>query len=230
MNGILLIAEILITFSLVVILHKTYGKTGLTVWVAVATVLANIMTAKTVNICGIETTLGTVLFASTFLCTDILTEMYGEKDAKKAVKLGVLSACSFIVASQLALAYTPSAIDYADESMRNLFSLNLRISISSVVMYYIANYFDIVLYGKLKERMGESKMWLRNNVATILCNGLENFFFIGFAFAGIYSMADILIIAGSTTLVEILVAICDTPFLYIAKGTANGKRAEPTTK
>lgn len=229
MNGILLIAEILITFSLVVILHKTYGKTGLTVWVAVATVLANIMTAKTVNICGIETTLGTVLFASTFLCTDILTEMYSEKYAKQAVKLGVLSVCSFIVASQLALAYTPSAIDYADESMRNLFSLNLRISISSVVMYYIANYFDIVFYGKLKERMGESKMWLRNNVATILCNGLENFFFIGFAFAGIYSIADIFIIAGSTTLVEILVAICDTPFLYIAKGNANGKRAELDT-
>lgn len=219
MNAVLLVAEIVITFTVVVLLNRKFGKEGVIAWVAVATVLANIMTAKTVTLFGLDTTLGTVLFASTFLSTDILTECYGKEDAKKAVKLGAISAIGFIVASQIALAYVPSAIDYADESMRSLFSLNLRISIASVVMYFIANYIDVIVYDKLKTRMNGSKMWLRNNISTILCNGLENFAFIAIAFAGIYSGTDILIIAGSTTLIEMLVAICDTPFLYLARGS-----------
>lgn len=221
MNIALLATEIVLTFGIVTVLHKLFQTEGLVVWVAVATVLANIMTAKTVNLFGLDTTLGTVLFASTFLATDILTECYGKEEAKKAVKLGVISAVCFIVASQIALAYVPSQIDYADESMRGLFSLNLRISVASVVMYFVANYVDVILYDKLKSKMNGKAMWLRNNVSTILCNGLENFFFIWLAFAGIYSGMDILIIAGSTTLIEILVAICDTPFLYLAKAIAD---------
>lgn len=217
MNIVLLIAEIVLTFSMVLAMRKWFGKEGLFVWVSVATVLANIMTAKTVTLAGLDTTLGTVLFASTFLCTDILTECYSKRDATKAVKLGTLSAACFIVASQIALAYIPSPIDYANESMKTLFGLNLRISLASITMYFIANYVDVLVYDKLKSKMGGKKLWIRNNISTILCNGLENFAFIWLAFAGIYSGMDIIIIAGSTTLIEIIVAICDTPFLYIAK-------------
>lgn len=223
MNVVLLFTEIVVTFSVVVLASRFFGKVGLMAWVCIAVVLANIMTAKTVGLFGLDTTLGTVLFASTFLTTDILTECYGKKDAKKAVIMAMLSACIFIITSQIALLYVPSPIDYADESMKLLFSLNLRISISSVVMFFVANYLDVVLYDKLRNKMQGKKMWLRNNICTILFNGLENFAFIAMAFAGIYSITDILIIAGSTTLIEIIVAICDTPFLYIARRIKDGK-------
>ncbi|MBQ1297947.1 MAG: queuosine precursor transporter [Clostridiales bacterium] len=233
MNTILLLLEIVLCFGFVLFLNRWAGKSGLIVWVAVATVLANIMTAKTVSICGLDVTLGTVLFASTFLCTDIITELYGAREAKKAVLLGLSSAASFIVASQICLAYTPSAIDYADGSMRELFALNLRISCASILMYFIANYCDVLIYDRLKKNMGDRRIWFRNNVATILCNGLENFGFIGLAFAGLYGVKDILIIAGTTTLLEIVVAICDTPFLYIAikeKRRTDGKGENEYTR
>jgi uncharacterized integral membrane protein (TIGR00697 family) len=224
MNGMILAVEIIATFGTVSVLCVLFRKEGLIAWVAVATVLANIMTAKTVSIFGLDTTLGTVLFASTFLATDILTEQYGKEAATKAVKIGVASAVAFIVASQLALAYIPSPIDYADGAMRELFSLNLRISGASVLMYFIANYADVLLYERLREK--GTKLWVRNNVSTILCNGLENFAFIALAFAGLYSWQDILVIAGSTTLIEMLVAVCDTPFLYMLTRRSDGKRAE----
>ena len=57
-----------------------------------------------------------------------------------------------------------------------------------------------------------------NNVSTILCNCLENFGFIFLAFVGIYDGATILTIAASTSIVEAIVALCDTPFLYLAGG------------
>ena len=217
MNELIIIGEIIVVFSVLLICKKLFGKAGLTAWVAIATVLANIITAKNVNVFGLSTAIGTVMFASTFLATDILTECYSVEDAKKAVKIGLFSNVILIISTQIALLYTPSPFDYANDAMQTLFSLNLRISIASAVMYYIANMADIYVFSKIRQKTGEKKLWVRNNVATILCNCLENFGFIGLAFAGIYDLKTILTIAISTSIIEMLVAICDTPFLYAAR-------------
>ena len=100
--------------------------------------------------------------------------------------------------------------------MQTLFALNLRISLASMVMYFVANIADVHLFERMKEKSGGRRLWLRNNVATILCNCLENFGFIALAFAGIYDGETILTIALSTSAVEAFVAICDTPFIYLA--------------
>lgn len=216
-NELLMFIEIITVFSGVLLFKKLFGKTGVIVWVAIATILANIITAKNATIFGLSTAIGTIMFASTFLATDILNECYSKKDAKKAVYIGLISNIILIVATQIALKYIPSSIDYAHESMETLFSLNLRISIASAVMYFISNMLDVILFDKLKQKTDGKMLWLRNNVSTILCNCLENFFFIGLAFYGIYDMQTILIIAGSTSVIEMIVALCDTPFLYLAK-------------
>ena len=69
----------LFNFVLLLIMYKTFGKTGLFAWVAVATILANIQVTKTIEIIGLTATLGNSLYASTFLATDILNEKYGRK-------------------------------------------------------------------------------------------------------------------------------------------------------
>jgi len=219
MNFAILIGEIIVVFSALLICYKLFGKTGAIVWVGIATVLANIITAKNADIMGLSTAIGTVMFASTFLATDILAENHDAKSAKTAVFVGLFADVLLIVSTQIALLYTPSEIDYADGAMRTLFSLNLRISIASMVMYLVANMADVAIFCKMKEKGGG--LWLRNNVATIVCNCLENFGFIGLAFAGIYDLKTILIIALSTSAVEFFVALCDTPFLYISRRIKN---------
>ena len=151
-NEILLFIEIVAAFGGVLIFKKLFGKIGVIAWVAIATVLANIITAKTVDIFGLSNAIGTVLFASTFLATDILNECYQKKDAKTAVYIGLISNLVLIAASQIALLYTPSSIDYADEAMQTLFGLDLRIAISSTVMYFISNMLDVALFDKLKKQ------------------------------------------------------------------------------
>ena len=177
---------------------------------------------KNAEIFGLSTAIGTVMFASTFLATDILSECYSVKDAKLAVKIGLFSNIMLIISTQIALQYKPSAFDYAHEAMQTLFSLNLRISIASAVMYYVANMADIYIFNRIKQKTHDKKLWLRNNISTILCNCLENFGFIGLAFAGIYDFQTIMTIAFSTSIVEAIVALCDTPFLYLAKRIPGG--------
>lgn len=228
MNTALVFVEAVVVFSALLLCYRFFGKTGAILWTAVATVLANVITAKNADIFGLSTAIGTVMFASTFLATDILTEYHSVKDAKTAVYAGLFADVMLIISTQIALMYQPSEIDYADGAMRTLFALNLRISLASMVMYFLSNIADVYLFHKLKERSKGKCLWLRNNVATILCNCLENFGFIFLAFVGIYDGETILTIAVSTSIVEAVVAICDTPFLYMA-GDIKRKRWTTST-
>ena len=217
MNELVLITEVVIVFSMVLASHFLFKREGVIAWVAIATVLANIITAKNAMIFGLSTAIGTVMFASTFLATDVLSECYSKEDAKKAVYIGLFSNIALICATQIALRYIPSQFDYANGAMQTLFALNLRISIASATMYFIANMADVYIFNKIKTKMHGKALWVRNNVSTILCNCLENFGFIGLAFWGIYDGKTILTIALSTSIIELIVALLDTPFLYIAR-------------
>lgn len=217
MNNYLIVFEVLVVFSGLLICKKLFGKEGVIAWAGMATILANVITAKNAEVFGLSTAIGTVMFASIFLATDILSECYSKEDAKKAVYVGLFADVVLIVATQIALRYTPSSFDYAHPAMETLFALNLRISIASAVMYFISNMADVYLFNAIKEATEGRSLWLRNNFSTIICNCLENFGFIGLAFWGIYSPKEIVIIATSTSIVELVVAIADTPFLYLSK-------------
>lgn len=217
MNEILLFVEIIIVFSLLLLTKKLFKKEGLFLWIGIATILANVQVSKTVDIFGMTTTLGNVLFASNFLATDILVECYGLKESKKGVYMGLFSVIIYLIVTQITLFFTPSSIDITNDAMNALFGLAPRICISSVIMYFLSNLADVYLYNKLKEKFDGRKMWIRNNISTIVCNCLENFAFIFLAFSGIYTIRDMISIALVGSLIECIIAICDTPFLYMAK-------------
>ena len=216
MNIVLGIISIIATFSIVVCMEKMFKKEGLYVWISIATITANILVCKIIDILGLTASLGNVMFASIFLATDILSEKYDVKDSRKAVMLAIASQIIFILATTLAVSYIPSETDLSNESMKTLFSINARVSISSIVMFGASNMLDIYLFEKIKKKFPK-QLWLRNNVSTIISNCLENYFFVFFAFVGIYDYSTILSIATTTSILEIIIAICDTPFMYIAK-------------
>ena len=216
MNIALGFVNILVTFSLVVLMEKLFKKEGLFAWMSIATILANLTVCKMIGVFGITTSLGNVLFASTFLATDILSEKYSKEDAKKAVFVGLFSGIVFIIITQLTLLFVPSTDDVVNEAMKQLFSISIRTTIASMTMFFVSNMLDIYIYNKLKEKF-PNKLWLRNNVSTIFCNCVENYFFNTFAFIGIFSIPVIISIATTTTIIEMIIAICDTPFLYVSK-------------
>ena len=216
MNILLGFSNIVVTFSLVVLAEKFFKKEGLYAWLAIATILANVTVCKMIDLFGFTTSLGNVLFASTFLATDIMSEKYSKEDAKRGVYLSVFSGITFIIITQLTLLFVPSTDDVVNGAMTDLFAISVKTISASMIMFFISNMADIHLYNKLKEKYPE-KMWFRNNVSTILCNCIENYFFNTLAFAGIFSFPVIISIATTTTIIEIVIALCDTPFLYLSK-------------
>lgn len=217
MNNILLIISIIGVFTIMLVIKKLLGKEGLIGWMGIASILANLLIIKSVTLLGISATLGNVLFASNFLATDMLTENYGYKEAKKGVKFAIISVISFLLITQVALMYVPNNQDIAQKSYELLFGLVPRITLASVSMFALSNFVDIRLYEYLRKKSDGKKMWLRNNVCTIVSNGSENFLFYLIAFGGTMPLGVIISIALSATIIEILIALCDTPFLYISR-------------
>lgn len=217
MNEILLIIEILVVFGALFLTKKLFGKTGLFVWIAIASIIANIEVVKNITLFGMSASLGNVMFASNFLATDILVECYGKDEAKKGVYIGTFAIVLFLICMQLSLLFVPNEFDVMHGAMEQLFAFAPRVCISSVVMCFIANYTDVLLFHKLREKAQGKHLWLRNNLSTIVCNSLENFGFFFIAFAGIYPIKTILLMGATSCVIEIMIALCDTPFLYLAK-------------
>ncbi|MFC2419983.1 MAG: queuosine precursor transporter, partial [Treponema maltophilum] len=87
-NEILLICSVFLYFGTVLVLLRLFKEAGMYLWTVIATIAANIEVLILIKAFGLEQTLGNVLFASTFLVTDILSELYGKKAAQRAVVYG----------------------------------------------------------------------------------------------------------------------------------------------
>lgn len=217
MNLFLGILELVVCFSGVVIMDKLFGKRGLYSWMALAVVFANIQVSKQVDIAGVSTALGNVMFSSTYLATDILNEKYSVKASKNAVKLSAAALISYIVFAQFTQAFIPNDFDAVDSSMKTIFAMSVRITAASGFMFILSNWCDVLLYQLIKEKTSGKYMWFRNNISTIICNCAENFAFSVLAFWGTYPLLYCLEVAVAGSLIEMLIALCDTPFLYLAK-------------
>lgn len=223
MNEFLLILSLLLIYGSVLAAYRFFGKTGLYGWTVFATITANIEVLLLVEAFGMEQTLGNVLFASTFLVTDILSEKYGKKAAQVSVNLGVAASLMFIVLSQLWLLYIPAANDWAAPSFHMIFSNTPRIMLASLLVYALVQRFDVWAYHKwwdfTKKRFGDSGrfLWLRNNGSTLISQLLNTLLYSFGAFAGLYDLGTLLSICLSSYLIFVVTSLADTPFVYWAR-------------
>lgn len=222
-NEILLIGSLIFIFGTVLLAYRFFGKTGLFCISAIATVLANIEVVILVNAFGMEQTLGNVLFASTFLVTDILSECEGKKEANKAVWLGVLSSIFFLVLSQSWIYYIPSENDFVHSSVKEVFANTPRMIIASLAVYAISQLFDVWLYHKwwafTEKRFGDKRrfLWLRNNGSTLVSQLLNTLLFTLFAFWDTYDIKTLVSIFLSSYVIYVVTSLLDTPVLYLAR-------------
>ena len=218
-NELIFIITVLIYLGSVLLLYKLFGKNGLYAFAVFATLLGNIAVCKNVNIFGVATTAGNVLYAATFLVTDILSEKYGRKDAAKAVAYSFSIMLLWMLGTQLILWFTPNENDYINESLRIVFGLVPRITVASVAGFVCSQNLDVFLYHFIWSRTGNgrAKLWLRNNGSTLTSQLIYTVIFTFIAFWGVYPTPVFFSILITTYLFKAVVALLDTPFMYWAR-------------
>ena len=209
-NEILIILSFLITYGGVVAFYRFFGKTGLLAFNILATILANIEVLLLVKAFGVEMTLGNVLFASTFLITDVMSENHSRKDANKAVIISTLCSIMFVAMSQMWLLYSPSENDWAGGAIHTIFSSTPRIVCASLAVYLVSQLTDVWLYHKwwdwCRKRFKDEKkgLWIRNNGSTMISQLLNTFLYTLLAFYGTYDFKTLVSIFVSSYIITVI--------------------------
>ena len=222
-NELLLILSLIVLYGAVLVFYRLFGKLGLYVWTVIATISANIEVMILVDAFGMEQTLGNVLFATTFLVTDILSENHGKKEANVAVNIGIATSIAFIVISQSWMLYTPAASDFASPAIATIFSNTPRLMLASLIVYAICQKFDVWAYHAwwafTNKKCGDSKkfLWLRNNGSTLISQLLNAILYTFGAFFGVYDIPTLISIVLASYVIFIVTSLADTPIVYLAR-------------
>ncbi len=223
MNELILILSLIVIYSGTVFAYRCFGKEGLYAFTVFATVMANIEVLILVDAFGFEQTLGNVLFASTYLITDILSENEGKKAANKAVNIGIFTAVFMVIISQSWLLFTPSQNDWATPSIETLFSVTPRLLLASFIGFAVSQKLDVFLYHKwwalTEKKCGNRRafLWLRNNGSTLISQIVNTVLFNFIAFFGIYETKTLISIMVFGYIIYVATSLLDTPIVYLAR-------------
>jgi uncharacterized integral membrane protein (TIGR00697 family) len=211
-------------FSSILIFLKLFGYVGLFIYSALAVIIGNIQVLKTVDFfySPEPVALGTVLFASTFLCTDILSEHFDKDKARKNVLIGFISFLFMTIIMLITIGFKPSTNDWVQDSLVNVFTPMSRFFIASMIAYLASQYFDVWIYSTIKNLTKNRFLWLRNNLSTIISSLIDNTVFSLLAWIILNPNPEtlynvIMIYIFGTYILRIFIAFIDTPFMYLSK-------------
>lgn len=214
MNEVLSVAMLIVNFASIMIAFRLWGKKGILIWMPISVIIANIQVTKNISVLGFDATLGNIVYATSFLCTDILSEFYGKKDATNAVYMGFFSMIVMTLMMQLAIMFPPASSDIVQQHLVGVFALMPRIALASVIAYLISNLLDVNVFDFLKRKT--KALWIRNNIATILSQIIDSIIFNFLAFYKVYETKVVLNIIITTLILKGIIALLDTPFFYLA--------------
>ena len=160
---------------------------------ATSLVISNVVTAKLwatgVTLFGIPVTLpgAAVCYAITFLCTDVIGELWGKKEANITVVLGFI--CQVFASILILLTqYMPAADPAMQKSYEALLGQNWIFVIGSLVAYFVSQSWDVWFFHKIRnkyiDKHGSTKggRWLWNNGSTMTSQIFDTIIFIGISF------------------------------------------------
>lgn len=218
LDNVILISIILIIFNygFILLAFKLFGRVGLFISIPITIILANLQVGVQISMLGMALTLGNVAYASSYLITDLLGELYSKRDARYGVYLGFFTLIFVTVIMNIILLYQPSAeTQQFYDSLYTIFKFLPRIAIASMISYMVSQSLDVVIFHKLKVRHQDKKLWIRNNISTLTSQLLDNFIFTFLAFTGVFSFDIVLQIFITTYLVKLVISLIDTPFMYL---------------
>jgi uncharacterized integral membrane protein (TIGR00697 family) len=164
-----------------------------------------------------ELSVGILPYPLTFLVTDIISEIYGQKRANAVVTAGLVA--SIFVLGVVSLADVAPATSWSpvsDDMFRKVFGLTGVSVGASMTAYLLAQYIDIRIFHFWKTVTKGKHLWLRNNFSTMTSQLVDTLAVLVLLCAvGVIEWQMFWPLFGSGFLFKVIVAALDTPFLYL---------------
>ncbi len=187
--------------------------------------------------------IGVLAYPLTFLCTDLISELYGKARANFMVSVGLL--LNGFILLVMWLGNTLPAVDPIAQPPWQTLQLAQEVGLpsgetvvgsvelfyllyantsgavfASMLAYVFAQYVDVYLFHWIKNKTGGKHLWLRNNGSTIVSQLVDSITVIGVTFgaavmAGSMTLTVALGLLISNYLFKLVSALVDTPIIYI---------------
>lgn len=160
---------------------------------------------------------GVLPYPITFLLTDILSEIYGQKNTQRVVIIGFF--VSVFVLGMLWLGHQFPAIKNSpvtDAEYGKVFQNSYKVVLSSMVAYLAAQFVDVRIYHFWKKLTNGKYLWLRNNGSTVLSQLVDTTLVVFVLFYGSLSFSEMGVLILDGWLFKVLFALIDTPAMYAA--------------
>lgn len=188
--------------------------------------------------------IGVLPYPITFLCTDLVCELYGKRRANFLVTVGLclnffIIACLYLAQAipsvgadalppwQVLHLAEPVALPSGDtvagsvELFEFIYALTTGAMFASMLAYIAAQYCDVQLFHFWKKLTNGKHLWLRNNFSTLISQGVDSFMVITVTFGAVWlaggiSTQQMFVLMGSNYLFKMCCALLDTgPFYYL---------------
>ena len=156
-----------------------------------------------------------------FTINDVITEVFGAERARSVVRSGLVVIGGILLFSLLAVHLPPSPrFAESNDAYKEIFSKSARISAASLIAFTLAEFLDVAIFVRLRQKLGRNKLWLRNNASNFAAQLIDTVVFMTLAF---YALNDSF---GSNInflwslilpywLLKCFMSIIETPLVYL---------------
>ncbi len=158
---------------------------------------------------------GILPYPLTFLVTDLISELYGQKKANLVVFAGFIASMCVLLFLWLGGQFNaiPSSI-VGDDTYNAVFQNAWRIIAASMIAYLFAQFIDVRIFHFWKKLTNGKHLWLRNNGSTIASQLVDTTLVVFILFFGVWESDKIISAIIDGWLFKMLMAFIDTPIIY----------------
>ncbi|MCA9783789.1 MAG: queuosine precursor transporter [Candidatus Cloacimonetes bacterium] len=165
-----------------------------------------------------EISVGILPYPVTFLVTDIISELYGEKRANQVVVAGFIASLFIMAVILVAIAVPQTAWSPIDDAtFKQVFGLFGPAIFASMSAYLLAQHIDIRVFHFWKRLTHGKHLWLRNNGSTIVSQFVDTLSVLSLlCLTGVIAWDRFGSLLANGFLFKVLMALLDTPLFYAA--------------
>jgi uncharacterized integral membrane protein (TIGR00697 family) len=178
-------------------------------------VAANIIAVKLVDLFGFTLPAGVIIFPVSYILGDILTEVYGYRQARRVIWLSFL--CNLLVVAAIVAAQALPAASFWDgqAAYERILGYTPRILAASFVAYLAGEFVNAFVLAKMKIATSGRWLWSRTIGSTLVGQGLDSAVFMTLAFAGTIPAAGLASAVVAQWLAKRAYEAAATPLTYL---------------
>jgi uncharacterized integral membrane protein (TIGR00697 family) len=182
-------------------------------------ITANIIAVKLIDLFGFVVPAAVIIFPLSYIFGDVLTEVYGYRQARRVIWLGFACNLLFVVAAWVAQLLPPAGFWDAQGSYERILGYTPRLLAASFAAYLVGEFANSYVLAKMKILTRGRWLWSRTIGSTLIGQGLDSLIFITFAFVGTMPGAVLLTTVVTQWLVKSAYEIAATPLTYVVVNT-----------